>query len=133
VRLCRPRRSAGGSDCRSSRANSAAFSIGWLGRDKSDLFNGEGPINGLLSRGHRRLFAMRLTRHNCAADESGPSPHMAAGAFDDRVLDSPIFHIARTCGGRSSFPASGIHFRSMSRADVAANLGALLVDLAEPL
>jgi hypothetical protein len=90
-----------------------AFSIGWLGRDKSDLFDGEGPINSLLSRDHRRLFAMRLTRHNGAADESGPFPHMAPDAFDDRVLDFDI-SFWQNLRGRGSFPASGIHFRSMA-------------------
>jgi len=28
---------------------------------------------------------------------------MSPGAFDDRVLDSSIFHVGRTCGGRISF------------------------------
>jgi hypothetical protein len=42
------------------------FSIGSFGRDKSDLLNGEGPINSLFGRDHGRLFAMRLTRHECA-------------------------------------------------------------------
>jgi hypothetical protein len=65
---------------------------------------------------------MRLTRHDCAAGEAGPSPHMAAGAFDDRVLGLSIFHSGRTCGERRSFPASGIDFRSMDRADVAADV-----------
>jgi hypothetical protein len=68
--------------------------------------NGEGPINSLFSRDHSRLFAMRLTRHDCAADESGPFPHMSPDAFDDRVLGSSIFHIGRTCGGGISFPTS---------------------------
>jgi hypothetical protein len=75
----------------------AAFSIGSLGRDKSDLFKGKGSVNCLLNRDHRRLFAMRLTRPDCAADESGPSPNMSTGAFDDPVLDSSIFHVGRPC------------------------------------
>jgi hypothetical protein len=51
----------------------------------------------------RCLFAMRLTRHDCAADKNRPSPHMPPGSFDDRVLDSSIFHIGRTCGERFPF------------------------------
>ena len=49
--------------------HSAAFSIGSLGRDKSDLLKGEGPIDSLLSRDDSSLFAMRLTRHDSAADK----------------------------------------------------------------
>jgi hypothetical protein len=81
--------------------NSAAFSIGSFGRDKSDLLNGEGPINSLFSRDHGRLFAMRLTRQDCSADESGPSPHVPSDSFDNRVFGSSIFHhIGRTYGSR---------------------------------
>jgi hypothetical protein len=75
----------------------AAFSIGSLGRDKSDLFKDEGSVNCLLNRGHRRLFAVRLTRLDCAADQSGPPPHMSTGAFDYPELDSSIFHAGRPC------------------------------------
>jgi hypothetical protein len=83
----------------------AGFSIGSLGRDKSDLLNGEGPINGLFSRNHSRLFAMRLTGQDCAADESGPSPRVPSDPFDNRVFGSSIFHhIGRTYGSRFSFP-----------------------------
>jgi hypothetical protein len=74
----------------------AAFSIGSLGRDKAHLFKGEGSVNCLLSRDHRRLFAMRLASHDCAADERGPFPHVPPDAFDDRVFDTSIFHIERT-------------------------------------
>jgi hypothetical protein len=59
--------------------------------------NGEGPINSFFSRDHGRLFAMRLTRHDRAADESGSFPHMP-DALDDCVFGSSIFHIRRTCG-----------------------------------
>src|ERR1700693_67234 len=40
-----------------------------------------------------------------AVAEPAPAaaPHMSPGAFDDRVLDSSIFHVGRTCGGRISF------------------------------
>jgi hypothetical protein len=75
------------------------FSIGSLGRDKSDLLKGEGWVNCLLSRGYRRLFAMRLSRHDGPADESGPFPHMLPDTLDDPVLDSSISHIGRTRGG----------------------------------
>jgi hypothetical protein len=96
----------------------AGFSIGSRGRDKSDLLNGEGPIDSLFSRDHSRLFAMRLTRHDCAADESGPFPHMPPDAFDDRVLDSSIFHTDRTGG-------SGIWFLGL-------NLGGVRTMSGEP-
>jgi hypothetical protein len=72
----------------------AGFSIGSFGRYKSDLLNGEGPINSLFSRDHSRLFAMRLTRQDCAADESGPSPRVPSDPFDNRVfrfLDIPSY------------------------------------------
>jgi hypothetical protein len=81
-------------------------SIGSLGRDKSHLLYGEGPINCLLSRDHRRLFVMRLASHDCATGECGPSPHVPPDAFDDRVFDSSIFHIGRTGGSGISFQAS---------------------------
>jgi hypothetical protein len=83
-------------------------SIGSLGRDKSDLLNGEGPINSLLRRYHRRLFAMRVASHDCTTGGSGPSPHVLPDAFDDRVFDSSIFHIGRTGEGRISFPVSNL-------------------------
>jgi hypothetical protein len=67
------------------------------------VVHGEGPINSLFSRDHSRLFAMRLTRLDCAADESGPFRHMPPDAFDDRVLDSSIFHTDRTGGMGISF------------------------------
>jgi hypothetical protein len=49
------------------------------------------------------LFAMRLTRQDCAADESGPSPRVSSDPFDDRIFDSSISHIGRTWVGRISF------------------------------
>jgi hypothetical protein len=100
------------------RDQGAGFSIGSLGRDESDLFNGEGPINSLFSRDHSRLFAMRLTRHDCAADESGPFPHMPPDAFDDRVFDSSMFPIDRT-------GESGISFQVL-------NLGGIRTMSGEP-
>jgi hypothetical protein len=87
------------------RFTPTGFSIGSLGWDKSDLLNGEGPINSLFSRDRSRLFAMRPSRHDCAADKSGPFPHMLPDALDDCVFGSSIFHIRRTCGGSISFRA----------------------------
>jgi hypothetical protein len=77
---------------RSRRVISAAFSIGSLGPDKSNLLNGKGAINRLLSRDDCRLFAMRLASHDCAADECGPFPQVPPDPFDDRVFGSSIFH-----------------------------------------
>jgi hypothetical protein len=88
----------------------AGFSIGSLGRNKPDIFNGEGPINCLFSRSNGRLLAMRLTRHDCAADECGPFPHMPPDAFDDPVLDASIFHIGRTA--RVFSPLARIYVRN---------------------
>jgi hypothetical protein len=65
--------------------------------------NGEGPINSLFSRNHCGLFVMRLTRYDGAADQSGPSPHMPTGAFDDPVLDSAIFHVLAELVGSGAF------------------------------
>ena len=66
------------------------ISIGSLGRDKSDLLNGEGPVNSLFRRNDCGLFVMRVTRYDGAADESGPFPHMSPDALDDRVFDSSM-------------------------------------------
>jgi hypothetical protein len=53
----------------SRRGNSAAFLIGWFGWNKPDLLNCKSPVNCLLCRDYRSLFAMRLTRLHCATDE----------------------------------------------------------------
>jgi hypothetical protein len=82
------------------RGASAASSIGSLRPDKSNLLNGKGPINRFLSRDNRRLFAMRLASHDCAADECGPFPHVLSDAFDDRVFGSSIFHHNRAYSTR---------------------------------
>ena len=62
-----------------------------------------GPINCLLGRDDRRLFAVCLTCLDGAADQSGPSPHMPTGAFDDPVLDSAIFHVLAELVGSGAF------------------------------
>jgi hypothetical protein len=87
-----------------SHGHAGGFSIGSLGRDKAHPLDGEGSVNCLLSRDHRRLFVMHLSRLNCAADESGPSPHVMPYAFNDRVLDPSILHVERTDRNRISFP-----------------------------
>jgi hypothetical protein len=55
----------------SSVTSLCALFVGSLGRDKSHLLNGKGPIDSLLGRDNRCLLDMRLASNDCATSPCG--------------------------------------------------------------